>query len=259
MTFTWVVILLTAGLFAGMLFFFEAGRRVGVARIAKDPDGLTRGAGAAEGAVFALLGLLMAFTFSGAASRFEGRRMLINTEANAIGTAYLRIDLLPGEAQPKLRELLRRYAETRATIYQGGDDKEAVQARLAISASLQNEIWQQAMAAIRMPGATSQAAMLMTPALNDMIDITGTRAMATANHPPGIVFVLLVMLSLIAAMLVGYATSPNKDRSWLHQVTFALVTSMAIYVILDIEYPRLGLIRVDDADQAIVDLVKSWH
>ena len=115
------------------------------------------------------------------------------------------------------------------------------------------------MAAIRLPAAMPQAAMLMTPALNDMIDITGTRAAATATHPPGIVFVLLVVLSLIAAMLAGYATSPNKDRSWLHQVTFALVTSLAIYVIFDIEYPRLGLIRVDDADQAIIDLVKSWH
>lgn len=259
MTFTASVFLLTMGLFVGMLIFFEGGRRIGVARIGKDPDCLTRGAGAAEGAVFALLGLLMAFTFSGAASRFEARRMLINTEANAIGTVYLRIDLLPGEVQPPLRELLRRYAEIRATIYQGADDTEALQAKLATSASLQNEIWQQAMAAIRLPAAMPQAAMLMTPALNDMIDITGTRAAATATHPPGIVFVLLVVLSLIAAMLAGYATSPNKDRSWLHQVTFALVTSLAIYVIFDIEYPRLGLIRVDDADQAIIDLVKSWH
>ena len=66
----------------------------------RDPDGLAKGSGAAEAAVFGLLGLLIAFTFSGAASRFEDRRHLITEEANAIGTAYLRIDLLPGDAQP---------------------------------------------------------------------------------------------------------------------------------------------------------------
>jgi hypothetical protein len=111
MNFTWAALLLTLCLLVGMLVTFEIGRRVGAARLARDPDGLAKGAGAAEGAVFALLGLLMAFTFSGAASRFDERRMLINTEANAIGTAWLRIDLLPDEAQPPMRDLFRRYAD----------------------------------------------------------------------------------------------------------------------------------------------------
>jgi FtsH-binding integral membrane protein len=87
-----------------------------------------------------------------------------------------------------------------------------------------------------------------------MIDITSTRQMATRNHPPNVIFVLLALLALVSALLVGYGTSANKDRSWLHQVTFALVVSLAIYVIVDMEYPRLGLIKVDGADQALVDV-----
>ncbi len=87
-----------------------------------------------------------------------------------------------------------------------------VKARLAEGAALQGEIWKQAMAACKLPGASSQATMLMMPALNEMIDITGTRAMATANHPPAVIFVLLAALSLIGALLVGYGTSTNKDR-----------------------------------------------
>jgi hypothetical protein len=257
LSFTFVALLLTLSLFAGMMATFEFGRRVGVARLARDAEGLTKGAGAAEGAVFALLGLLMAFTFSGAASRFEARRMLINEEANAIGTAWLRIDLLPADAQPHMRELFRRYAELRSVVYRGADDLASVKARLAEGAALQNEIWQHAMTALTTPGTPSQATIMVTPALNDMIDITGTRAMATTTHPPPVIFVLLVGLSLIGAMLVGYGTSPNKDRSWFHQVTFALVISLAIYVIIDVEYPRLGLIRVDDADQVLIDLAKS--
>src|SRR6187549_45273 len=100
MLFTWIAMLLTVALFVGMLVCLEAGRRIGIARLAGNPDGLAKGSSAAEGAVFALLGLLLAFTFSGAASRFEDRRWFINDEANAIGTAYLRLDLLPEEAQP---------------------------------------------------------------------------------------------------------------------------------------------------------------
>jgi hypothetical protein len=84
--------------------------------------------------------------------------------------------------------------------------------------------------------------MMLTPALNEMFDLTATRVMATRNHPPNVIFMLLAVLSLVGALLVGYTTSTNKDRSWFHHVTFALVVSMAIYVIVDLEHPRLGLI-----------------
>lgn len=255
---TWIAMLLTIGLFVSMLFTFEVGRRIGIARLRRDADGLTKGAGAAEGAVFALLGLLMAFTFSGAASRFEARRFLVDTEANAIGTAYLRIDLLPAETQPPLRELFRRYTDLRVTVYHGSD-LDAVKARLAEGGRLQAEIWKQAVAACQLPGVPSQTTMLMLPALNAMFDITATRVTASANHPPAVIYGLLMALSLIGAMLVGYGTSTNKDRSLLHQGMFALVTSLAIYVIVDLEYPRLGLIRVDAADQALIDVRSSMR
>ena len=259
MSFTWVALLISAALFAAMLVAFEVGRRIGAARLARDPGGLTKGVGAAEGAVFALLGLLLAFTFSGAASRFEARRMLINDEANAIGTAWLRVGLLPDETQPALREMFRRYVDIRSTVYREADDLAVVQARLQDSTVLQGQIWKHAIAATRLPAASPQAAMLLLPALNEMIDITGTRLMATATHPPHVIFVLLGVLSLFGALLVGYGASPNMDRSWLHTMTFALVTSMAFYVIIDLEYPRLGLIRVDTADQALIDLATSMR
>jgi hypothetical protein len=258
MNLTWIAMLLTTALFVGMLLTFELGRRLGVARLRSDPDGLTKGAGAAEGAVFALLGLLLAFTFAGAASRFEARRFYIDTEANAIGTAYLRLDLLPDEARAPLQELFRRYADNRATAYQASD-LDALKVKLAEGAAMQMEIWKQAVAGSRLPGAASQATMLLVPALNEMIDITATRVTATNNHPPDVIYMLLVIMSLIGAMLIGYDTSANKDRSLLHQGTFALVTSLAIYVIIDLEYPRLGLIRVDAADQALIEVRASMR
>ena len=254
-----VIALFAASLFLGMLLFAEVGRRLGKARLARNPDGLTKGAGAAEAAVLALMGLMIAFTFSGAASRFEDRRHLVTEEANAIGTAYLRLDLVPEEAQPELRELFRRYVDVRAVTYQNAEDVSATEARLAEGTALQGRIWAKALAASRRPDAAPSAPMLLLPALNQMIDITTTRVMATRNHPPAVVFVLLGGLILVGALLYGYDTSPNARRDWLHIVLFAGVLSLAVYVIVDLEFPRLGLIRVDAADQLLTEISKGMQ
>jgi hypothetical protein len=251
--------LLVAGLFLGMLVFSEVGRRIGIARRARDPESVDKGAGAAEAAVFGLLGLLIAFTFSGAASRFEERRHLITAEANAIGTAYLRIDLLPAAAQPEMRALFRRYAEVRSETYRDVEEEAATAAKLAEGEALQRDIWAMALTASHRKDASGDAVKLLVPALNEMIDITTTRVMATRNHPPLIIFLLLGALSLVGALLVGYGTSINKDRSWFHIMTFAASLSLTVYVIADIEFPRIGLIRVTAADQILVDLRKSMQ
>jgi len=245
-----------AGLLIGMLALSEIGRRIGSAGLARDPEGL-KGTGSAAAAVFGLLGLLIAFTFSGAASRFEARRHLITEEANAIGTAYLRLDLLPHDAQSELRSLFRRYLELRAGTY--SELPKARNAKLAEASVMQGQIWSRALAACRRPEVPAQTMTLLLPALNEMIDITTTRATATENHPPLVIFLLLGVLSLIGALLVGYDLAPNRERSWLHPALFAFMMSVAVYVIIDLEYPRQGLIRVDQADHVLIELRRSMQ
>jgi hypothetical protein len=97
---------------------------------------------------------------------------------------------------------------------------------------------------------------LFLPALNEMFDITTTRTMARQFHPPVIIFVLLLILSLIGSLLAGYGMGEGK-RSWVHIIGFAVVMTFAIYVILDIEFPRFGLIRIDAVDRVLEDLLKS--
>lgn len=257
MNFAWVAPLAAVGLFVGILAVAELGRRLGQARLQRDPDDPTKGAAAAEAAVFGLLGLLIAFTFSGAASRFEDRRHLITDEANAIGTAYLRIDLLPAETQAPMRSMFRRYLDLRAEAYHAATDFAIVEQRLAAAAAIQQDIWTSAVTAVRRPDAAPHAAMLLLPALNEMIDITTTRAMATRNHPPAVVFLLLCGLSLVGALLVGYGTAMRRERSWLHTVTFGAILALTVYVIFDLEFPRMGFIRVDAADQVLVELRRS--
>lgn len=259
MSFALVAPLVALGLFVAVLLAAEVGRRLGLARLRRDPEDPTKGTGAAEAAVFGLLGLLIAFTFSGAASRFEDRRHLITAEANAIGTAYLRLDLLAADAQPPLREQFRRYVDLRVHSYRNVADHALSAQRLADASARQQQIWTAAVAASRQPDAAAQAPMLLLPALNDMIDITTTRAAATRNHPPAVIFLLLGGLSVIGAVLVGYGTAVHRERSWLHTLMFASILALTVYVIMDLEFPRLGFIRVDAADQVLVELRESMR
>jgi hypothetical protein len=239
-------------LFGAMLVCFEVGRRIGLARRAKHPDESPEGVRIIDGAILGLLGLSLAFTFSGASERLMLRRAQIVDEANAIGTAYLRIDLLPEPDQPAIRDLFRRYLEARVEVFDKIANRAASNAALARSAALQHEIWSRGVVATR--NATHPGAFLVLPALNQMIDITTTRTMAARTHAPTIVIVLLVVLSLLGATLSGYAMSIQAKRNPLHIIAFALAISATVYVVLDLEFPRVGLITLKSADQAMVQL-----
>ena len=102
-----------------------------------------------------------------------------------------------------------------------------------------------------------QTETVQTRQRNEMIDITTTRKMANQMHPPTVIFVMLFGLALASSLLAGYAMAGRKKRSWLHMLSFAAVMAIAVYVILDVEYPRVGLIRLDTFDQALVDLRAS--
>ena len=259
MTFTLLIVALSIVLFIGMLISIETGRRIGISRLARDPDGLAKGVGPLEGAVFGLMGLLIAFTFSGAASRFEDRRHLVTEEANDIGTAYLRISLLPAEAQPELRSLFREYVDLRLATYANVDDQPASEAKFAESLAQQQAIWAKSIVAAQRPDAVGRPEVLLVPALNAMFDIASTRRAATMNHPPIAIYLLLGILCLIASLLVGYELSSNKHRSSLHALVFAAIMSLCVYVIVDLEFPRLGLIRVDSYDQLLVEVRKGME
>ena len=248
---------LAVALFVGVVAMLELGRRLGIRRLASDPAGAQAGTSAVEGAVFALVGLLIAFTFSGAASRFDARRDLIVAETNAIGTAWLRLDLLPAVAQPAIRDSFLHYLDARLAVYRTLPDLDAAHAELTKATTLQATIWTQAIATGQREGASPDAVKLLLPALNEMFDITTTRTMATQMHPPIVIYGMLVVLALASALLAGFGMAGSKSRSWLHILGFAGVMAMSVYVIIDLEFPRLGLIRVDTFDQALVELRAS--
>jgi hypothetical protein len=130
---------------------------------------------------------------------------------------------------------------------------------MAESKRLQEQIWAKAVSATAERDSHADAGKLLLPALNEMIDITTTRTMALQNHPPSIIYALLFALGLICSTLAGYRMAIGQHRSWLHILSFALITVILIYVIIDVEYPRTGLIRLQAFDQALTDLRSSMN
>jgi len=248
------VFLLFLGLFLGVLLFVEIGRRLGARRAGEESERERHVRSALESAIFALLGLMIAFTFAGAASRFETRRTLTIQEANMIGTAYLRLDVLPAAAQPALREKFRQYAAARIARYQVLPDIEASEVQAARSEALQREIWTDAVTALK--DAEPTASLLLLPALNDMIDITSTRAIMLETHTPPFVLAVLVVLTLVCSILTGNGLARKGSRSLpLHTLGFALVLTVTMYVIFDLDHPRFGLIQLDYVDQALSEVL----
>ena len=201
-----------------------------------------------------LFGLLIAFTFSGSASRFDSRRQLLAEEINDIGTAYLRLDLLPAGVQPALHGLFRDYVDSRLAVYRKLPELDAAKAELARSEKIQGEIWTRAVAATADSGADADASRLVLPSLNAMIDITNTRVMAARIHPPPIVYVFLFVVGLACSLLAGYGMAEGKYRSWIHILGFTVIMGASLFVIIDMEYPRMGFIRLDAYDQSLVEL-----
>ena len=241
-------------LFLGMLILEEAGRHLGIRRLLKETDAEWGNLGSIESAVFALFGLLMAFTFSGAALRFNEKRMLMTEEANHIETAYLRLHLLSHEARLEIQDLFRRYMDSRLETYRRLPNMPSARLEMAKSKKIQEEIWTHAVAATRLPDSDPAASWLVLPALNNMIDIATTRTMALQLHPPEIIYALLFGLGLMCSLLAGYRLARGRHRSWLHIIGFCIITAIVVYVIQDIEYPRMGLIRLDAADELLVKL-----
>lgn len=251
----YAIVISSVALFVGMSVFSVLGYQLALRSLQRS-DSPKEVSGTITGAIFALLGLLVALTFTSAISRFDARRQLVVEEANAIGTAYLRLDLLPIASRAELRERFKDYANSRAVLYDKLDDLAAAQRELAAASALQKEIWALAVAACS-EAQDSSARMLLLPALNDMIDVVTTRTVAIQTHPPLLIWGTLFVLALVCAGFAGYQSGIARQRGLGHHLAFAALTASVIYVILDIHYPRFGLIRLDTANEVLVELAQD--
>jgi hypothetical protein len=248
-------VLIGAVLFGGMIGLTMLGRQRGRKLMANLPEGLP-GLGTIEGALFALLGLLVALTFSGATDRFQERKALILREANAVSTAYARLDLLPDEVRKELQAGFRSYLGLRLDAYRKTSSLEGMEQELRASAAAGAELWRIAARACRRPESTAFTTVVL-PALNEMLDVAADRTAALRKHPPLVVYAFLFALSLICAFLAGFSMARGAVISKTHVVVFALMISLTICVTLDLEHPRIGLITLGSADELLRQTLES--
>lgn len=248
-----------ATMFLGMIICLEIGRLIGKRHLARDPK-LMSTHSSVDGSVFALYGLLLAFTFSGAPTRLDARRKLIGDEVNAITDAYLRIDLIAADQQPQLREVFRKYLDARITAYQKSHDLTTAEHELVLVKQAQKELWKAAVTATSSAAGHPEAGKLMLPAVSQMIDVANNRTMAMRIHPPAAIFGLLFLIAQVCSLMAGYAMATSAQRSWLHIVAFALIAVVTVFMVLEIEYPRLGfVVNLRAYDQALIELRQSMQ
>ncbi|WP_191577302.1 hypothetical protein [Achromobacter insolitus] len=237
---------LAFGFFVLLLIAMQIGKWIGDGVDEKGSSGVS----VIEGSVFALLGLLVAFTFSGAAQRMADRRDLLVQEVNAIGTAWLRIDMLDGTAQPALRDQFRRYVDGRIDYYRNVADLERRDAVAEKVASMQKEIWATSMRAARI--SVPPFAASYVGAVNEMFDVASAQTVAQKVHPPIATYAFLGFLALVAAGLVGLNLASSRRGTLLHRAVYAIVMTTALYIIIDFEFPRIGTIRIDQSDELLI-------
>jgi hypothetical protein len=134
----------------------------------------------------------------------------------------------------------------------------AVGQELAQATEPQHEIWSRSVSASR-GDSTQNSARLLLPAINEMIDVATSRTIAMHTQLPALIFALLTFVALVSGLLAGFAMAKRGSRSWLHLLLYAGVIAITVYAVLDLEYPRFGLIRLDAADQALRQLRDSIH
>ncbi len=250
-----MAVVISISLFFGMVICLEAGYRIG-RYVSKKTETPHAGTSTIEAAIFALLGLLLGFTFANGISHLDERRVLIVQESNAIGTAYLRLDLLPASEQPVMRDLFRQYLAARLNVYESLPNLQAAEKELTRAAQLQQQIWAHAIVASR-DDPTQNIARLLLPSLNEMIDVTTARTIALHTHLPPLIFGLSISVALLSGLLAGYDTAKRKDRGWFHWLLYAVVIAITIFTVIDLDYPRFGVIRLSSADNALLELRDS--
>jgi hypothetical protein len=203
-------------------------------------------------ATLGLLALLVGFTFSLALDRFDTRRSLVVTEANALGTTYLRTDLL--KAPASLRADLRAYAQQRVVF--GLASGAAQQEAMVKADRLQSVVWRDAIAATEPLQGSSVTRMLLDP-LNEAIDTAARRKAALAARLPTSVLMALGVYSLIAAGMLGYTVAAAGARHRVASILMFMLLALAITLILDLDRPRSGEIQVPQT--AMIEAVAAMH
>jgi len=200
-------------------------------------------------ATFTLLALIVGFTFSMAVNRYDQRKNLEEAEANAIGTEFIRVNLLPATAATSVQGLLRKYLDQRMSFYTARDEAQLEQVD-AETTKLENELWSEVQTAA---GAQpTPLAALVVSGMNDVLNSQGYTQAAWWNRLPAEAWGMMAIVAVCGNLLLGYGARRSHALLFL---AFSLTVSTAFFLIADIDSPRKGVIRI--APQNLISLSQS--
>jgi hypothetical protein len=207
--------------------------------------------GIIQTATLTLLGLIIGFTFSMAIARYDLRQTYEEAEANAIGTAFLRADLLPSKTAETIKRLLNEYLEQRILFY-SKQDQETAKKIMQRTAALETALWNE-----MLPVARTQASPMVSLAVSGMNDVINSRGFTQAawwNRIPTAAWCLMAAIAIGANILVGFGARNFKGNISLFMI-FPMMIAIAFFLIADIDSPRGGVIRIDPRN--LIDLKQN--
>lgn len=247
-------IIIAIALFCAIILANEMGYRIGhfvQSRTDKEVKELT---GSIQASILGLLALLLGFTFSMAMQRYDDRSMALIEEANAIGTAVLRVQLLPSEYQDPAMDLFQQYVDLRVSIGKLAltrqDDRQSYNQRIV---ALQQRLWALAIAATDDDPRPVTAGAFVS-SLNEVFDSQGKRNALLQMHVPEAVLLLLFFVFISSGGFLGYSGGLRGRRVFAPIVLVSLLITLVVFIIVDLDRPKRGLITVNQSP--MVDLAE---
>jgi hypothetical protein len=240
-------------LFALLIAAIFLGRILGLRSSAASPGGAS--GNLHEASALGVLALLLGFSFSMAAGKFDQRRALILTQADTISTFALRVELLAPGASANILEKLVAYSQNQVRTFEAGADNASRKIIIQESENLQTEMWEDLMRAMPRDVPRSSVDSLIVATATDLFDIHNDRKYAYSVHIPDAAYLLLFVTALIAFGLSGYAAGAQGRSSPVPSIIMAFLACTVIMFIIDLDHPLRGYLRL--SDDALVSVVQD--
>ena len=244
----WAVYL---GTVVAVLIAAEIGFQIGRSMKRREPEGGSPVTGTIVGGLLGLMAFLLAFSIGIVLNQHNGRKAMVVTEANAIGTAYLRAGFLDEPDRSASRELLEEYALVRLT---GATDEEMLESALIRSAEVHGELWAIVETNVQQ-GEESDTMGLYVESINEVIDVASERLAAATLRLPRLLGIVMYVAVLLSFLLVGIANSGDGKRDFFALMLFALALVAVLMIIVDLDRPQQGLLTV--SQQWMEDLIQG--
>ena len=243
-------------LFIGMIAMVVLGRRCSK-RWDRENKEVTGGVGSLLAALFALAGLILAFTFGMSGTRLEKIRTIVEQEANDIGTAILRADLYPDSVREGFRTDFKDYLEAVIRFYENASNRTLAYKAKEDAGKAGEKLWARAARQSKRPDMFISSNQ-MVPALNSMFDTATSREVILKSKVPDLVIYMLFICVLATCFIGGFTSDAIHMKSWIIVIGFALISSLVVYTTIDLARPMRGVIKESAGQEAIIELRKMF-